>query len=424
MNSQIWIYLICIGALIFSAHLFASFFRKSRIPDVLFLVGIGILIGPVFGFVKPDMLGSFGLLFASVTLVFILIDSGIDMHVDDLKKYWAGMVQVMFFSFILSMTVTALTVRFLVGIDWLPSFLLGSMVAGTGASIVIPMIRQMKVSDRTRTILTLESAISAVLCIVVALVLIEGFKMGQIRFERIIGNVMASFFMASLLGCLGGIVWSYLLVRVRRLQNSLFLTPAFVFVIYGVTEALGFSGAISALAFGIVLGNAKHFDFQFMHKLFNKRRLTIQSLRENEKSFFKEMVFILKTFFFVYIGISIPFTDLTALMYGAIIATAIFVVRLILVTIVGQRNTSIDRWIVSIMMPKGLVSAVLASMPRQLNIAAGYELIPHAEKIECIVYSVIFFSIVLCSLLVLLSRRRIIDRQFSPEEMVEIYDYE
>ena len=419
-----WIYFIFLGILIFCAHLFSAFFSRKRVPDVLFLVLIGIVLGPVLRWLTPDMLGGMGALFASVTLVFILVDSGIDMHLDDLRRYWVGVVQVMFYSFLLSMTIAAVTAHFIADTEWMSSFLLGSMVAGTGASIVIPMVRQMKVSDKTRTVLTLESAISAVLCIVVALAIMEGMKMGQIRFEKIMGNVLASFFMAVILGVLGGMVWSGVLQRVRRLQNSMFLTPAFVFVIYGITEALGYSGAIAALAFGIVLGNASYFEFSFMRKILRKRRPQMQSLEEKEKSFFKEIVFILKTFFFVYIGISIPFTDTMALLYGVVIAAAIFVGRFILVAIVGRKNTKTDRQIVSIMIPKGLASAVLASMPRQVNLAAGYEVVPNAERIECMVYSIIFFSIVICSLLVLLSRKRIIDEEFKPEQMEEVYDYE
>ena len=418
------IYFIFLGILIFCAHLFSAFFSRKRVPDVLFLVLIGIVLGPVLGWLTPDMLGGMGALFASVTLVFILVDSGIDMHLDDLRRYWVGVVQVMFYSFLLSMTIAAVTAHFIADTEWMSSFLLGSMVAGTGASIVIPMVRQMKVSDKTRTVLTLESAISAVLCIVVALAIMEGMKMGQIRFEKIMGNVLASFFMAVILGVLGGMVWSGVLQRVRRLQNSMFLTPAFVFVIYGITEALGYSGAIAALAFGIVLGNASYFEFSFMRKILRKRRPQMQSLEEKEKSFFKEIVFILKTFFFVYIGISIPFTDTMALLYGVVIAAAIFVGRFILVAIVGRKNTKTDRQIVSIMIPKGLASAVLASMPRQVNLAAGYEVVPNAERVECMVYSIIFFSIVICSLLVLLSRKRIIDEEFKPEQMEEVYDYE
>lgn len=425
MQKSIWIYFIFLGVLIFCAHLFSAIFSRRRVPDVLFLVAIGIVLGPVMGWLTPDMLGGFGSLFASVTLVFILVDSGIDMHIDDLRRYWVGVVQVMFYSFILAMIAAAVVSHFIAGIDWMSALLLGSMVAGTGASIVIPMVRQMKVSDRTRTVLTLESALSAVLCIVVALAIMEGFKMGQIRVERIAGNLFASFFMALLLGVVGGMVWSGLLQRVRRSQNSMFLTPAFVFVIYGLTEALGYSGAIAALAFGIVLGNAPYFEFSLLRRFEKIKRGQMQSLEINEKVFLKEIVFILKTFFFVYIGISIPFNDAVSLFYGFVVAVVLFVVRFILIAVVGRKNTRIDRQIVSMMIPKGLASAVLASIPRQLNIAAGREIIPYAERIECMVYAIIFFSIVICSLLVLFSRKRIIDEDFKTErEEEELADNE
>ena len=414
---------IFLGALIFCAHLFAAFFRRSRVPDVLFLVLIGILLGPVLGWVMPDMLGGVGSLFASITLVFILIDSGIDMSISNLKRYWVGIVQVTFYSFCLSMVVAMTVVHYMVGLEWMPSLLLGSMVAGTGSSIVIPIIKQMKISSQTQVVLTLESAISGVLCIVVALALMEGFKMGTVNVVQIVGNVLASFIIAVIIGCFGGLVWSALLRRVRQLQNSMFLTPAFVFVIYGVTEALGFSGAIAALAFGIVLGNALYLEHSLIRRIVRRPLPRMQSLTDNEKSFFKEMVFILKTFFFVYIGISIPFTDPEALLWGAVVAGALFMGRFLLVFLVGRHNTRTDRLIVSIMIPKGLVSAVLASMPVEINRAAGTIIIPHAERIECMVYSIIFSSIVICSVLVLLCRKRLIDTDYKPEQY-EVYDYE
>ena len=67
--------LIFIGALVFCAHLFATLFSRRRIPDVLFLVMIGIIVGPVLGVVTPDMFGELGMVFASLTLVVILADS-------------------------------------------------------------------------------------------------------------------------------------------------------------------------------------------------------------------------------------------------------------------------------------------------------------------------------------------------------------
>ena len=402
---------IFLGLLIFCAHLFNAWFSRQRIPDVLLLMIIGILVGPVTGWITPDSLEEIGPVLASLTLLFILFDSGIDMKIDLIRKYWSGVVQVTFLSFLLSMTAVSLLAYFLVQLQ--ASMMLGAMVAGTAAAIVIPLVRQMRVSDKTRVTLTLESAISGVLCIVVSLAFIEGYKLGNVSVGSMLGRVLASVLMALVIGTVGGIVWSSFMDRIRKLQNSMFLTPAFVFVIYGIAESLGYSGAIATLSFGLVLGNPEYFEMSFLKKL-KLRDMT--PLEENEKSFFKEFVFILKTYFFVYIGICIPFSNPMALAYGAVIAASLFVVRFILIAVVGRKNTPEDRITVSMMIPKGLVSAVLASMPEQANIAAGYTIIPGAEIIKHITYSVIFCSIIICSLLVLLTSRRLVKAQTELEK--------
>ena len=396
---------IFLGLLIFCAHLFNAWFSRRRIPDVLLLMLIGILVGPVLGFVTPANLDEIGPVLASLTLLFILFDSGIDMKLDMVRRYWSGVVQVTFFSFVVSMATVTLVAYFLVDLELKASMMLGAMVAGTAAAIVIPLVRRMRVSVKTRVTLTLESAISGVLCIVIALAFIEGYKLGNVSIGSMLGRVFASILMALVIGTVGGIVWSSFMDRIRKLQNSMFLTPAFVFVIYGVAELLGYSGAIATLSFGLVLGNPEYFEMSFLKKL---RLNDMTPLEDNEKSFFKEFVFILKTYFFVYIGICIPFSNPLALAYGLVIAAALFVVRFALIAIVGRKNTPEDRLTVSIMIPKGLVSAVLASMPEQANVAAGYDIIPGAEIIKHITYSVIFCSIIICSLLVLLTSKRLV----------------
>lgn len=404
---------IFLGLLIFCAHLFNAWFSKRRIPDVLLLMLIGILVGPVSGWVKPEQLNDVGPVFASLTLLFILFDSGIDMRLDVVRRYWTGVVQVTFLSFVLSMATVTVIAFYLTDLELKACMLLGGMVAGTAAAIVIPLVRQMKVSDKTRVTLVLESAISGVLCIVISLAFIEGYKLGNVSIGSMLGRVFASILMSLIIGLVAGIVWSSFMERVRKLQNSMFLTPAFVFIIYGISEALGYSGAISALAFGLVLGNPEYFEMSFLKKL---KLHDMTPLAGTEKSFFKEFVFILKTYFFVYIGICIPFTNTTALAYGAIIAAALFVVRFILVLIVGKNNTPVDRLTVSIMIPKGLVSAVLASVPEQVNNAAGYTVIPGAVTIKYVTYSIIFCSIIICSILVLFTSKQTVK---GAEELTE-----
>lgn len=410
---------IFFGLLIFCAHLFSYLFSRKRVTDVLLLLGIGIVLGPLLHWVEPADFGGFGSMFASLTLLFILFDSGVDMSIDAIRRYWKGMVEVTLSSFFISMVGVAVLMVTLFSADWQSGILLGSMVSGTAAAIVIPLVRQMRVSEKTRTTLVLESASSGVLSIVFTLGIIEGFKMGEVNLGAMVGRIISSFVLALIIGIVGGVLWGGVLDRVRKLNNSMFLTPAFVFVLFGICEALGYSGAIAALSFGVVLGNIDYFQFSLLHKFGKVKMLP---LSRNEKSFFKEIVFVLKTFFFVYIGICIPFSDSDALIYGLGVTVLLFIVRFVLVAIVGRKNTRNDRLTVSMMIPKGLVSAVLASVPEQVNLSLGYQAIPGATLFKSITYAVIFFSIIITSLLVLLTSRRLVKE--SLPEWNEEYDYE
>ena len=84
-SRQIGLTIAIIGLLIFTAHLFSEIFSRKRIPDVLFLIIIGLLIGPVFHWLSPDSLGNAGSLFSGITLVTILFESGTQLRFSALK---------------------------------------------------------------------------------------------------------------------------------------------------------------------------------------------------------------------------------------------------------------------------------------------------------------------------------------------------
>lgn len=399
--------LIFLGALIFMAHLFSYLFSRKRIPDVLLLIVVGIAIGPLLGWVRPANLGQLASIFSTLTLIFILLDSGLGLSIDSLRRYWKGVFQVTLLSFLFS-TAVATAISYFMGFEFSVSLMVGTMVAGTGASIVLPLLNQMKASEYTRTVLTMESAISAVISFVLALSLMDAYKMGSMAVGSVAGKVLASLLIAALLGVVAGIVWSSLLDRVRKIESSMFLTPAFVFIVYGLTEFLDFSGAIAVLCFGVVLGNTDYFKFSFLDKVKNH---DMKPLETTEKGFVKEFVFILKSYYFVYIGICIPFSNGVALTYGLIITAALFATRYLLLLVVGHENDRNDRHVVSMMIPKGLSAALLASIPEQLNQLAGRIVIPDAVMIKHVVYAVIFFSIIATSLMVFLTRKKLVKNE-------------
>jgi NhaP-type Na+/H+ or K+/H+ antiporter len=205
--------------------------------------------------------------------------------------------------------------------------------------------------------------------------------------------MIAAFLLAAMLGIAGAFLWSVLLNRMRTLQNTVFTTPAFVFIIYGIVEILNYSGPIAALAFGITLGNIDVLGPPIMKNVISRKPI---SLTDQERAFFSEAVFLLRTFFFVYIGISVRLQDWWMLTIGAIITGALFLIRIPIVRLAVPRNTPPkDAAYMATMIPKGLGAAVLASLPAQQGVPGG-------EIIQSVVFSIILFSTLFTTILTFL----------------------
>lgn len=386
--------ILTLGTLVFAAHWFAEIFSKKRIPDVLMLMLIGIIIGPVLKIVDADKLSSMGNVFGQLTLVILLFESGTELSFKALANSIKDTVSITIVNFILTFAAIGFFGWLALGMNPGISFMLGAALGGTSSAVAIPLVKQISIGEKSKTILILESAFSAILCIVVTLAIFESYKYGEFKVGIIFGQVFSSFLLASLIGVIGSIFWSMVLDKVRTINNSIFTTPAFVFIIYGINELLGYSGIISALAFGIGLANMDAIHNRWLVKFFDKKPTL---LNPTEKTLFSELVFLMKTFFFVYVGISIKFDSLTSLLIGLGISVITILIRIIVVRLSlpydSEGINNKDRAFLSMMIPRGLAAAVLATMISQSGLAGS-------ERVSNIVFSVIFFTIIFTSILV------------------------
>ncbi|PKL57506.1 MAG: hypothetical protein CVV34_07135, partial [Methanomicrobiales archaeon HGW-Methanomicrobiales-5] len=327
------------------------------------------------------------------TLVVILFEGGLDLKVDTLKNSIRGTLSLTFINFFVTVVIIGLVGWVVFRMALLDSLMLGAIIGGTSSAVVIPLVHKLRITEGSRTVLILESAFSDVLCIVFTLAFLEVYRIGNVNVGLIIGKVFSSFALAGFLGWVGAIVWSFLLIRIRTIKNSIFTTPAFVFIIFGISEILGYSGAISALVFGFTLANISLFNLSVLKKYTVSEPIM---LNQTEKIFFSEIVFLLKTFFFIYIGLSISFNSFWTITLGLLLTILIFVFRIPIVKLSTRKDTqTYDKIIMSIMVPKGLAAAVLASIPYQMGVEGG-------EFIRDITYAVVFVSITLTSILVYL----------------------
>ena len=405
-SREIGLTIAIIGLLIFTAHLFSEIFSRKRIPDVLFLIIIGLLIGPVFHWISPESLGNAGSLFSGITLVTILFESGTQLRFAALKDSFWGSLKLTALNFILSALVVWLVGWLVLDISPLISMILGCVLGGTASAVVIPIVRQLRMSEKPAIMLILEAAIGNVFSIVLALALMQAIKSKHLEFGAILGNIFSSFILATVMGLIGAIFWALILDRIRNIKYSILTTPAFVFIIYGINEWMGFSGAIAALAFGIGLANIDAIYNAWLKKFIKKVPV---NLNETERSLFSELVLLLKTFFFIYVGISIQLTQWKPIVIGLGISALLFIIRIPAVRFAVSKKEGIpdkELAFMSALNPKGLTAAVLAT--QALIYIPDFETAMFARNI---VFSVILFSIVINSILIpLIDKERLLYR--------------
>jgi NhaP-type Na+/H+ or K+/H+ antiporter len=386
--------IISIGLLVFLAHAFVAVFKRTRVPDVLWLILIGVAAGPLLGIVSPEDFGKTGQVFTTIALVVILFEGGLDIHISELRSSWKNTLVVTTLTYVFGWVLLAGLAYIFLPLAFQQSLYIGAVLAGPAPSVIIPLARLMNISEKTRTTLTLESPLGEAVSIIVALAILQSFEIPEFQVGQFLGGMIAAFIFAMLLGAASGFGWSLLLTRVRQLRNAIFLTPSAVFVVYGVAEFLGYSGPIAALAFGVILGNAESFTVPW---LTGKTGLEPVGNSDTEKAFFAEVAFLVKTFFFVFLGISIQFSELISFSVSLILVGGLLLSRYGSIKLISRGGDMKRDEVMqmSVLIPKGTAAAVLASLPIQMGLAGGGE-------IRDVVYGVVFLSIVATAVLIYL----------------------
>ena len=385
--------IIALGCLIFLSHIFNALFERTKIPSIIFLICIGIFVGPVImHWTVPSDLGSFGNVFTTITFIVILFESGTHLNIYDIKKSIGRATALTVSCFTVNLIIASALIFLLTDLEIISSMFIGAVVSDTSVAVVVPIVKQLKLGEKTTTILSLESAFSSVLCLIVSLAIFETMQSGEVYIISIIVNMIVSFAVASIFGAVVGFVWAIFKNRVlKNIENMMFTSFALAFMIYGICDELNLNGGTAILAYGVVVGNINYFSQSKILKKFTSDEKLI--LDETHRTFFSEIGFVLQTYFFVYVGISLKFSDINLFVVSMIVSVSFFIGRRLVTKLFFSRETSkFEREIISLMTPKGLVTAVMASLPLQYGLANGNE-------IQGIVYYIVLISILLCSFL-------------------------
>lgn len=357
---------ILAGIVILAGFFGNVFFEKTKIPDVIALLAIGIVLGPVSGLVRPESLHHLAEYVGSLALLVILFEGGMDLDLNKLLSEFGSASLLVLLSFLLTAAGISSYLHFIVGWDLKLGMLLGSILGCTSAAIVIPIINRLSVSAEIKTTLSVESALSDVLAVVLTISLIDASLIGQKDPVAPFKAVVGSFSTAIVVGLIVGFVWMKVLDLMRGKKLAYMLTFAAILITFGSVGVLGGSGAIAVLVIGLLLGNADSFT-KFLRI---KEPLQVdQSIR----FLHEEITFFIRTFFFVYLGMMFTFSELSLdfITLCGVLLLIIVLLRMICteITIQLYPEKKPERFMIMLMMPRGLASAVLATLPAAAGVA-------------------------------------------------------
>jgi NhaP-type Na+/H+ or K+/H+ antiporter len=380
-----------IGLVLLAANLFIAIFRRTRIPDVLLLIVLGLVLGPVGHEIVPEDFGKVGAAISTVALTVILFESGLSLRLEALRRAVGPTLLVTSLAFATTMAIVAAVCRQATGVSWALALATGATLGGTSSAVVIPLVKQLGLGVVAETTLVLESALTDVLCIVLAAAFLTAIVTGSTSPAGMVTRIVLSFAEALLIGGASALVLVLIVNTLQAMPNLMVSVVAFVLVTFGVSELLGASGAIAALALGFVMANRESLGVRGLPLLARS-----QALEDSPYAlqFLHDLIFILKTFFFVFLGISIQFAGAAVAMWSAAAVLGFYAARIAVIRVCLPRPVPPrDASVAAIMGPKGLAAAVLAGVPLQLGIPGG-------DVTQQFVYMVVLVSILATSLAV------------------------
>lgn len=385
--------IVLAGLTIVVGYIGTAIFDRTKIPDIIWLILFGIIIGPVLSYFRADIFQDVSPLLAAVALMIILFDAGLNL---DFFKSLRNAPKGLLFSavnMIISMLAVGWLSYWLFGFERLSTgLLLGAILGGTSSAVVISLVSKLNYSDNTKMTVILESVLTDTLTIIASIALIDYISAAGTA--NPLQSIMASFSVGGMIGLITGLVWLFVLNRIKDRPFDHILTLGMVFLLYVFTEVSGGSGAIGAFMFGLVLGNGR----KFSEMLRFRKKFSIDRVM---RTFQGEISFFIRSFFFVYLGIMFTFHP-AYLLYGLILAAVILAVRFVAVRALTMpmKMDGNEANLIAVMGARGLAAAVLAQLPQVQEL-------PYATLFSNLILVVIMVTVIYSTITVFfLSRSR------------------
>jgi len=365
-------FFLIIGMVILIGFAGRLFRQRTKVPESLFLILFGLLLGPVTGLAPGDVLLDFVPIISVAAMVAVLVESGIEF---DISRLTSSLGVSSVFTFLIAALTTFFITAFLVyvfGWEPAPAALLGLISSGTTTITAMALLNSIDVSNKLRRIILLETIMNDFTLILGTFLIVEFIKLSELSLSEAGRLVFSEFSVGIMFGVLTALVWRYVLAELNKSKELNYAsTIGLSFVLYYVASFFGGNPIIAIFSFSLFLGNYQKIYKTIMTKAKVKGsnfEIVLRSIRSVQTDF----TFFISSFFFVLLGVTFDlalFDKVSVWLIGGIVGL-IILTRFVAAAVLSKMDDVFSEYrnLIAIMIPRGYVAAVLAFVPAQEGI--------------------------------------------------------
>ncbi|MDP8214155.1 MAG: sodium:proton antiporter [Candidatus Euphemobacter frigidus] len=291
-----------------------------KIPDVILFLVAGVIIGPMVPFWVPieesSNINQMVIIFGAS---YILFQGGLDLKLKTIIHY-AWIIALLAIPGVLLST-------FLVGgaaklifpiLPCAAALLLGVILAPTDPATLIPILKQVRVSERLEVVIESESAFNDTTAAVIFISIVTLLQQGHLSLFPAVGGFLGQLFIGfgcgAGVGLLAGVFISHRPFGFFREVASILTLPV-VAGSYTLATWLGGSGYLATFIAGVFLGNCR----ELMPSYFDRKKGL------NLEIFSMDLAVICRMMIFVILGSQIDFLAVREYLLPGLVLMAVFI---------------------------------------------------------------------------------------------------
>ncbi|WP_435950072.1 cation:proton antiporter domain-containing protein [Psychrobacter sp. DM8] len=318
-------------------------------PSILFLLLIGIIVGPVLGYFDPDLvLGELMFPFISLGVAIILFEGSLTLEFDEIKQHGSVVQLLVSVGVVITIAIVALSTYLLFDVDPLIALLFGALVCVTGPTVIMPLLRSVRPNKTISNILKWEGIIidpiGAIAVVLVYEYIISGGEASSILlFAKIV-------VLATAIGMAGAWLLAFLMRRhmIPEFLRNVF-TLAYVLLLFSISNHIEHeSGLLAVTVLGVALANWPKFP------------------RDTILEFNESLTVLLISVLFIILAARVELASLLSVGFAGLVLLAIvmFIARPLSVwaSSIGSNLKTNEKLMISWIGPRGIVAAAISSL--------------------------------------------------------------